>query len=60
MPAMAVERCTKRAGLDLDRAGAGYAEGGGTGSARVTPGFAKNKTRLVICVPRKSTHTTTK
>jgi hypothetical protein len=25
----------------------------------VTPGFAKNKTRHVICVPRKSTHTTT-
>jgi hypothetical protein len=25
----------------------------------VTPSFAKNKTRLVICVPRKSTHTTT-
>jgi hypothetical protein len=25
----------------------------------VTPGFVKNKTRLVICVPRKSTHTTT-
>jgi hypothetical protein len=25
----------------------------------VTPDFPKNKTRLVICVPRKSTHTTT-
>jgi hypothetical protein len=23
----------------------------------VTPGFLKNKTRLIICVPRKSTHT---
>jgi hypothetical protein len=22
----------------------------------VTPGFLKNKTRLIICVPRKSTH----
>jgi hypothetical protein len=22
----------------------------------VTPGFPKNKTRLIICVPRKSTH----
>jgi hypothetical protein len=22
----------------------------------VTPGFIKNKTRLIICVPRKSTH----
>jgi hypothetical protein len=25
-------------------------------SDNVTPGFLKNKTRLIICVPRKSTH----
>jgi hypothetical protein len=29
------------------------------GKKDVTPGFPKNKIRLVICVPRKSTHTTT-
>jgi hypothetical protein len=27
-----------------------------SGLAFVTPGFLKNKTRLIICVPRKSTH----
>jgi hypothetical protein len=28
----------------------------GARSLTVTPGFLKNKTRLIICVPRKSTH----